>query len=253
MSDGTETREALETRKRELYAAVRLLEEDRADGSIGEDAYQAARQRHEAEAAGIMQRLDAIPAVPAAPAPPRSRLWLLPAGLTVAVALALFLVAAVHSRGSGQTITGDVPTVAPTPRSQLDIALQAARAHPGSAAAQIALGNAYLNSGQTAQADRSYRRAMRLAPNQPQAATLHAMMLAGSGSRSQALALLRTVERRHPRYARAWLLSGLVLSRTPGATERAVADWRRFLRLQPHGAVSADVRKWIAGATKKGK
>jgi cytochrome c-type biogenesis protein CcmH/NrfG len=243
----------LERRKRELYGALRLLDRDHEDGAMDAEAYRIGRTRLEAEAAGILERLDTLPDAPQTTnsAARRPRPWLVPAGVAVGLAILIFVAAAVHARGTNQSITGDVPTAAPAVGPQLASALRVARAHPRSAVDQIALGNAYLNRGDTARADQSYVTAMRLAPNRPEAPTLHSMILAGDGSRAQALLLLRGVEHAHPTYARAWLLDGLISSRTPRGARRAIADWRTFLRLQPHSAVSTNVRRWMAGLEKK--
>jgi hypothetical protein len=91
---------------------------------------------------------------------------------------------------------------------------------------------------------------MRLAPALPEPATLHAMVVATEGRGSQALTLLRQVERKHPDYAKAWLLDGLIASKIPKEYTRALTSWRRFLALEPKSPVSASVRRWIADLQK---
>jgi cytochrome c-type biogenesis protein CcmH/NrfG len=126
-----------------------------------------------------------------------------------------------------------------------------ARAHPRSADALVNLGNAYLNNVQVAAADRAYMAAMQLDPTAPQPATLHAMILGSSGQSGQALALLRQVERRHPTYARAWVLDGLLSQRSNPA--HAIAAWQQFLALEPKSSLSATVRDLIARTKKSSK
>jgi Flp pilus assembly protein TadD len=129
--------------------------------------------------------------------------------------------------------------------SAVRLAERQAAAHPRSVQAQLALGNAYLNAGETARADRAYRTAIRLSPRAPAPPTLHAMALGAEGRPKDALTQLRSVELLHPSYARAWLLDGLIASRMPGDRARARRAWMTFLRLQPHGAVSGNVRIWL--------
>jgi hypothetical protein len=92
---------------------------------------------------------------------------------------------------------------------------------------------------------------MRLAPGRPEAATLHAMVLGAEGKGRSGLAQLRRVEARHPAYAKAWLIDGLLASQSARGRERAIASWKRFLALQPHAALAPTVRQWIA-RTEKG-
>jgi cytochrome c-type biogenesis protein CcmH/NrfG len=242
----TETREGLEARKRELFDAIRTLQRDHEDGTIDEDAYQVARRRYEVEAALVMERLDTLHDGDAIQRAGRSRTWwiaVLAAGLLSAAVL-LFLLGALHQRGGNAGITGDVPTVPATP-SAIQLAERQATDHPRSVMAQLALGNAYLDAGMAGRADRAYRRAMQLDPGTPVAPTLHAMALGALGRSHLALAQLAQVEHRHPAYARAWLLDGVIAARTPAGHARARRAWRVFLRLQPHSSVSRNVRVWL--------
>jgi cytochrome c-type biogenesis protein CcmH/NrfG len=118
-------------------------------------------------------------------------------------------------------------------------------AHPRSADAMLQLGSDYLAAGDAVAADRSFQAAMRAAPDRPEPKTLHAMVVAAAGHAAAAHALLREVERTHPRYARAWLLDGLLEAHNRRTYPRAIADWQRFLSLQPHGPLARDVRGWI--------
>ncbi len=256
-----DTRANLLMRKADLLAALRLIEQDYKDGVVDEDAYRTARQRYEQEAAEVLERLDALPPAGDAGAQrPSTRGTALPrwvfvagTGVLVLAAMVLFLVLAIHPRSGSQTITGDAgqsnATAPPSPR--LLAAEREARAHPRSLVALVNLGNAYMNNGQVASADRTYQAAMKLDPSAPQPATLHAMILGYGGRPQQAHALLQQVERGHPAYSRAWLLDGMFSFRSHRAY--AIAAWQRFLALDPNGPFSARVRGWIAQAKKAAK
>lgn len=246
-------RTQLLTRKRDLFAALRTLEDDLRDGTVDHAMYEAARSRYEQEAAEIVRALEALPADAGVEADrttgTRLAPWLVAgAGLLVALALAVFLLAATHHRTEGGVVTGSgggTPLPA-TPSPQLAAAEQKALAHPRSYQVLLALGNADINSGDTASALAAYRRAESLQPRRPEAPTLRAMILAADGHGTQALALLHHVERTNPSYARAYLLEGMIAARTPHGRVEAVAAWHTFLRLDPRGKVAATVRSWLA-------
>jgi cytochrome c-type biogenesis protein CcmH/NrfG len=246
--DGRAEAVLLEARKRDLYAAIRTLARDRDEGTVDEDAYRNARARYEREAAAILERLDMLAATPAAvPARPSRRAsWpviALALG-AVATAVVLFLVAALHNRGTGTITGGQPPTViAPTAvPAPVTAALSQTRRHPKSVQSWLALGNAYLDSGNPAAADGAFRTALRLAPSLLEAPTLDALALASAGKYTPALQLLSRVERAHPAYARAWLTDGLIAARRAPGIPRAIRAWKRFLVLQPHSQISAEVR-----------
>jgi hypothetical protein len=60
----TESRAQLLARKQDIFAAIRLLEQDHQDGAMGHAAYQTARRRLEQQAAGVLERLDSLPEDP---------------------------------------------------------------------------------------------------------------------------------------------------------------------------------------------
>lgn len=255
----TDSRAHLLARKHDLFAALRALEQDHEDGAMDQRAYAAARQRFEWEAATILQQLDALgaesvrapsPVAPASAGPRRT--WLAAGAMSalIAAALVIFLVSAAHGRATGQSITGAQPAPVATPAAQpapgLLAAERAIRARPRSVDALLTLGAVYTRSGNAAAADRAYVRAMQVDPNRPEPPTLHALILASAGHFTPALKVLRSVERAHPRYARAWLTDGLIASRRRPGFPRAIAAWKRFLALDPHGQVSGDIRASLA-------
>ncbi|HZU13760.1 MAG TPA: hypothetical protein VFB58_13045 [Chloroflexota bacterium] len=240
-----ETRETLETRKRDLFSAIRLLEQDLEDGTIDPETYRTTRARCEKEAAAVLERLDTLQPVSRPSARP---LPLFLTGALVAVALGVSLAAALAPRGTG-AVTGTVPTVAPQ-ASALQRAQAYAYAHPNDESAWLRLGNAYLDANQPRLADAGYRRAMALVPADPAPAALHAMMLASLGQRAAATSLLRRIEHAHPTYARAWLLDGMMGLRNHHDRVHALTAFRRFLRLAPHSAVAPTVRIWVRSLTR---
>lgn len=249
----TETRETLEARKRDLFAAIRTLDADYEDGTLDEAVYRSTRERYEREAADVLAHLDMLSEQSRVtpPAPPRMRRPLA-TGVTLLVIVGIILVillGALQRRTENTALSEAAPSATPTSKA-LARAMRAALKHPRSASAQMALGNAYLHLGRASQADAHYRAAMQLAPSDPRPATLHAMVLGSRPHRDQALQILRRVEESHPDYARAWLLDGLLSSHTRSTYPRAIHSWRRFLALQPHSPLAANVRHLIA-ATKK--
>jgi cytochrome c-type biogenesis protein CcmH/NrfG len=255
----SESRIQLLARKRDLFDALRVLERDHADGAVDRDAYQRTRARYEFEAAAILERLDLLHArddstirdratsVVASRAAP----WLAVTIIAVlAAAIGIFLAGSLHTRSTNQTITGAQPPAVPTPSRAPSAALlraqRAVAAHPRDLNALLTLAQIYANRGDLAAAHRTYRTATRLAPDLAQAPTLDALVLAASGRSPEALQLLRTVERHHPRYARAWLTDGLIAERQPHSYARAINALRRFLRLMPRAAVAGEIRQAIA-------
>jgi cytochrome c-type biogenesis protein CcmH/NrfG len=264
-------RTQLLTRKGDLMAALRTLQQDHEDGVIDDGAYHAARRRYEQEAAEVLERLDALPPEPgdqralpervadraqARPAGFASP-WLFAAGagaIVVAAAIVLFLVTSVQPRSSNVArSSGGGPATAKPLSPAIVAAQREVRAHPRSVTALITLGDAYLNNGQATTADSVYQRAMKVEPNAPQPPTLHAMIIGYSGQTARALAVLHGVERRHPSFSRAWLLDGVFSAHGPRGSpgyKHAILAWQQFLALEPHNSLSAQVRQWIAGAKK---
>jgi cytochrome c-type biogenesis protein CcmH/NrfG len=194
----------------------------------------------------VEERLDGLQGVETSAPRATPRLaWVAWPGLgLVLAAVLLFLVGALHPRGANGTVTGDVPTTAPL-SSAIQVAERNVVAHPRSVDARLALGNAYLDAGKNGPADRSYRAAMHLAPSRPEAPTLDAMALGAEGKTGRALLQLGAVERSHPTYARAWLLDGLLSSKSRSTYPRARTAWSRFLRLEPRNPLSRSVRTWL--------
>lgn len=247
-------RDALLARKEDLYSALRLLEEDFREGGVDRAAYQAARERYEREAADVLRRLDGL-----SPEAGRRRKaplsWMTVGAATmIVVAMALILLFATHARSAGGTATGDEggPTPVPlgTPSPVLVAAESAALAHPRDYETLLRLGDAFLQTGDALSADRAYLRASAVQPQRPEAPTLHAMLLGAQGHDSQALSLLTSVERSHSRYARAYLLEGVIAAHHRGGYARAIRAWRHFLQLNPTGTIAARVRTWIRSAQK---
>lgn len=250
----TETRETLEARKRDLFAAIRTLDADYDDGTLDEAVYRSTRERYEREAADVLAHLDALAEErrPVVSSPPRRRrpMATLATLLAIGGVILVILLGAIQ-RGAENNALSRTPSQSPTATSRaLTKAMEAVLKNPRSAPAQMALGNAYFKLGETSQADAHYRAAARLAPSDPRPVTLHAMVLGSGSHRVQALRILRGVEERHPRYARAWLLDGLLSSHARATYPRAIHSWKRFLALQPNGPLAANVRHLIAAARK---
>jgi len=254
------SRSQLMTRKNDLLDALRLLDLDRAEGTVDEEAYRSARRRFEGEAAAVLQRLDALPGEQedvasregTRRASSRAR-WGV-AAVTAAVVLAaiiIFLVEALRPRVAGGPITGNGPagSTAPAalPSSQLLAAQRQVRLHRRSLRALLNLGTAYMNAGETRNADQTFQQAIALAPRRPEAATMHALLLgAGLNRPAAALSLLRRIEHANPGYARAWLVDGLLSARRPGLLARAIIAYQRFLALDPKAPVAPEVRTLVA-------
>ncbi|MDQ2742152.1 MAG: tetratricopeptide repeat protein [Chloroflexota bacterium] len=253
------SRTQLLSRKRDLFGALHVLERDFRDGVIDEEAYRAAVDRYETEAARILEQLDEMPVEAEGRPQPvgataMKRAFAVGAvGLVLAV-IVFLLLAATHHRLGNETITGSGGGPGATAPSGTSPAVHAAEAvvlrHPHSAGAWVGLGNAYLNSGDLTSANGSYLAAIRLAPASPAPRVLHAMVLGMAGRPAAARTTLRQVERAHPSYARAWLLDGLYAPPGRPGYPYAIRAWNRFLALQPSGPMAISVRHWIAVARK---
>lgn len=238
----TESRPQLLAREEDLLEILRSLERDRANGSLDGDAYVTARARYEAEAAAILETLDALqPEVKPVRAPGGRSQWPAIAAATglVIAAMVIFLLSALGNRSNAAPLAA--PGATPVP-SDLVMAKEAVRRHPHDLRSLLALGNAYLDAGNPAAAQKSYQEAVGVAPRDPVSATLLALALSSNHRDSEALLRLRVVETAHPRYARAWLLDGLISGGHKVDRSRAIRALRRFLVLQPHGTIAAEVR-----------
>lgn len=255
------TRSQLLTRKRELFTAIRVLEEDHAAGAVDVQAYQSARHRFEMEAAEILQQLDSLPngelgeptQQAGSASVPRSRRTSTPvllalSGMSVLI-VAVVLAVSLHGRAGGQSITGQQPgaVIVPLPTSSTRVlaAERVVQRRPRDVDALLHLAQAYSDSNDVGAADRVYLQAIKIDPNRPEAPTLHALVLAARKQYASALALLRRVEYLHPEYARAWLTDGLVASRRRPGYPRAIAAWNQFLLLMPHSSLAPAVRGYV--------
>jgi cytochrome c-type biogenesis protein CcmH/NrfG len=251
-----ESRVELQNRKLDIFAAIHRLEQDYHDGLTEHDAYHALRVRLEVDAARVLERLESLPeqAGAARYVHVPHRALLSAAGLAVAAgAIILALTSALHLRAAGQSVTGGQPAPVSQPAAasaRVRAAQRMVTRHPSNVDARLALGDAYLASGRPTLADHSYLAAMRLAPNRPEPATLHAMVLGSSGQTSRALTILHRVERAHPAFATAWLIDGLTSVHRQGGYAHAVVAWRRYLVLKPHTNMTGQVTMWIKQATR---
>lgn len=128
---------------------------------------------------------------------------------------------------------------------ELERAQRAVYSHPTSYAALLELGAAYLDNGRVAEADLTYQAATRIAPNRPEAPTLHAMLLGTIKRYRPALLLLQRIERAYPAYPQVWLIDGVLSRRVHGERHRAVRAWLRFMLLAPNSDRIPKVRRWI--------
>ncbi len=246
----------LAKRRYEVYAAIEILERDLANGTIDADSYARTRMRYESEAARLLEQEENVGA--GAPAPhPRGAFPRRPVVLgavtaaLLALAVGLFLVNAVRARTAGAAITGDIggaTPVPPAPSAELLAAQNAVRLHARDVDARLSLAQAYADQGQVQEADAAYRDAIKIAPNRPEPRTMFAMYMGSGGNTKGALSLLDAVEQAQPGFARAWLVDGLLSSRSPGGLSRAIRSWRRFLALAPHSSVAGEVRALIHSA-----
>lgn len=253
-----DSKSQLLARKRDVLEALRILEQDRDDGLVDEETYAAVKQRHEHEAVQLLAQLDAL-GEGADTTPPqgvtnpirrrRGRL-IVAATIILCLAGALgVLVTALHQRAPGETITGATGRAGTANSEQSALSLQTAQQavyqHPRSYQALVNLGSAYLQNGRVMEADLSYQAAMGIDPTRAAAPTFHAMLLGAVKRYPQALDLLSMVERKHPGYARAWLMDGILSSHVKDGRARALSAWLRFLLLEPRSELAPKVKHWI--------
>jgi cytochrome c-type biogenesis protein CcmH/NrfG len=246
----------LAQRREEVYEAIRIMEQDLRDGTLDRMAYLDARRRYEAEAARLLQQEDALSGhtLQVQPKPRRRRGPIALTAVTVVallLAVALFLTGAVRARTGNAAITGDIgaaTATASTPPTELIAALNLVQTHPRDISAQLTLAQAYEDAGQVSAAAGTFRQAIALDPHGPEARTQYAMFEGSTGHNDSALRQLSVVESDHPGYARAWLVDGLIASRTRQDLPRAIRSWQRFLKLSPHASIAPQVRALVRAA-----
>ena len=178
----------------------------------------------------------------------RSRLARGTAVATFAVVVAVALAANVGTRDRDDVMTGrdSPPTAATDPGPPPIDTLRAATAeHPNDPATWLALATALDQRGDLAAALGPYRRALRLAGDDPAVQRAAASALIRAGRPAAAEPVLIDLRRRYPDDAEILLLLGTA-QRALGRSD-ATATLRRFLRLAPDHPAADAVRALLDG------
>lgn len=107
-----------------------------------------------------------------------------------------------------------------------------------------ALASAYLSNDKAARAVAPARRALDLAPDNPQVLQTYVVALSQAGQKTEALASAESYAKDHPTQGDPLLLAGQ-LAEEQGLAERAILAYEAYLRLEPKGSLSAQVKARI--------
>ena len=274
-----DAREQLAEQKRSIVRTLRELDFEHDAGHVSDDDYAELRARYEAEAAGILTELDRFaPAQPAdAAAPPDAvyrSAWLHPVALAVSATLLLIFGVAIGVgivRYTAPDPTAGMPQPGSRPLADVATSPDAPRA-PGAPGAGMPPGGMgdpsrplspdvlkgmldaarqALFAGQYSQAIPAYQAVLKRDPNNVDAMTHLALIVAIGGHADSALETFERALKLDPNYPPAYLYRGQVLMEAKNDSAGAIRAWEKFLQLAPPGEDRDRVQKLIADAKTK--
>lgn len=264
---GDRRRELAEDKRRALVA-LRELEFEHGAGHVSDTDFADLRARYEGEAAAILTEIDRLG--PPAPAPPREAAreprgspWRHPLALgTVAVLLVAFGIAVgagivrytEPDPMAGQPPTGSRP-LAPLPTETPAAASATGRVvSPDMLRGMLEAARASLAAGRYSEAIAAYQAVLKRDPNNVDAMTHLALIVAIGGGLEHADRALETFDRAlaiDPDYLPALLYRGQVLYEVKKDVGGAVRSWEKFVALSPPGEDRSRVLTMIEEARAK--
>ncbi len=220
-------------------SSLRDLEFARAAGTI--DPADEAPLRARIAASAFMR-----PDAPAQAAPVRTFAIAALVAAVAVVAVVALLPAAAGDRAPGETITGTVPSGAPT-SAELERRVASA---PNDVPTRLALADAYEAEGRADDAARQYQQVLALDPQSVPALNGLGLLLFRSGSTDGALVAAERVLAIRPRDADALFLKGLALY-TEEKYADAVRTWDVYLEVGEFHPAADMVRQLYADAKRK--
>jgi tetratricopeptide (TPR) repeat protein len=258
-------REQLLEQKRRLLRSLRELAFEHESGHVSDDDHAELRARYEAETAAVLNELDQLGSAappPPQPVPPppaaRSRGWRHPAAVTAgAVALVVFGIAlgAGVVRYTTPDSTAGTPMAGPPPLA--DVAALPPGTPSGGAGRELSpemlqgmlqAAQASLLAGRYGEAIAAYQAVLKRQPQNVDALTHLALIVAIGGHADTALETLDRALAVDPNYPPALLYRGQVLWETKGDAQGAIVAWEKFLAVTPAGEDRDRVKELIAQA-----
>lgn len=249
-------REELERERDFLLQSLDDLEAERAAGSIDDESYAALHDDYTARAAATLRALrDGVDARPARPPASWPRRGVVIGGLIAfAVIAAIALAAALGARLPGQTSSGNTEVTASDRRERLEAAV---KENPGDVEAHLALARFLERDGDTFNALRAYDDALAVAPDNADALANAARLryivagqLPSDEARTryveEARDLLDRAVSADPDYANAHYYRAVLLLDPYGETDAAIAEFQRYLVLEPAGLFAEQARQALA-------
>lgn len=254
----------LEDERLSLLRALRDLDEERALGSLSEEAYRALRTETEGRAVAVLRALEArdgagdlaaglrelrpSPNGHGGPGenPGRRRriaLWSA-ATLAAAAVVGVLLVAAVRNRAPNAPITGN-----PMGQNPLAFFEQRVRDHPRDLAARLDLADRYMQVGDVQGAVEQYLEALKLDPRSPEAHANLGLVLYRAGKSQEALDQEDLALTADPNYALAMYFKGVILLQGLSRPADAAQALQGYLAAAPFGSYRASALKLLQQAT----
>jgi cytochrome c-type biogenesis protein CcmH len=248
-----------------LLRQIDDLDDDLADGRIGEGDHRRLRAQLERQAARTPVRTQIV-----APAPgtrSTSGRWtrrglVIGVGTAAAVGVTALLLGAVEQRtpvaNAATADTGDTgDTGASSARSaaeraddqrlaEVEAALEQVKTHPRQASAHVELARAYTGVRQPQLAAVEYLAATHLDPGNAEANTALALVAFQAGNARQADALVSKALHKHPAYPEALYTRGLIRAMGLHHTAAATRDLRAYLHAAPMGSHRTTVATVLA-------
>ncbi|HVH94363.1 MAG TPA: cytochrome c-type biogenesis protein CcmH, partial [Nocardioidaceae bacterium] len=237
------------------------LDDDLADGRIGERDHRRLRAELERQAARATQRTEVVNPIP--PVRSRSGRWTrrgLGIGVATAAAVGVtaLLLGAVEQRTPAATAATAAPDAGTSPArpaanradaqrlAEVEAALNQVKSHPRQTAAHIELARAYTGVRQPQLAAVEYLAATQLDPGNAEANTALSLVAFKAGNARQADALVSKALAKHPAYPEALYTRGLIRAMGLHHSAAATRDLRAYLHAAPMGSHRTTVATVLA-------
>jgi cytochrome c-type biogenesis protein CcmH/NrfG len=255
----------------ELIRQLRDLDEDLATGKLDEHDHRRLRGPVERQAAESLRRAEkkrakAPPKTGGHRPHPRKTLWVaLPAGAVAVAGVAVLLSGSLAARATGQTISGDAPSVssaqspAPAPGrgataqpptaaqiAAVDAAAGRVTRKPKDLGAHLDLAQAYADAGTPQLSAIEYLAVTQLDPGNASANTQLATIAFAAGQAAQAKKLVDTALSAHPGYPEALYVRGLIQLMGLNQPAAASRDLKAYLAAAPRGSHHSSVQTLLA-------
>jgi cytochrome c-type biogenesis protein CcmH len=253
--------EDVEPSRDALRRQIEDLDDDLADGRIGEGDHRRLLAELQRQAARTPQRTPVVEPAPRVRAAGWTRRAL---GIGVATAAAVGVTALLLSAVEQRTPAATAATAATTPDAaassadpaasgedeqrlaEVEAAVEQVKAHPQQASAHVELARAYAGVGQPQLAAVEYLAATHLDPGNAEANTALALVAFQAGNAKQADALVSKALAEHPRYPEALYTRGMIRAMGLHHTAAATRDLQAYQQAAPTGSHRTTVATVLA-------